>query len=294
MNNQITDWWMFLATIMNSAATCLAVYFTNKWTSKRYEEDKEYRNERDSLVVIKPMLRFYSFPNIVDELIFYGNIRDRCLVLSSPKDGFDFYDEIDRFCNENHAIFRIKNESKKSIHSVEINVRSKLITDTDKEFLDKYSNFIKLLRGNEEIIFRAHNTEQRKIFWEKLSNGQMVKLHFNCTINYLTDAGKQVCYKYEVNISNIPGEKRDGELSNHAKISVIKDEYKVLDEVTLNEDKEASIFRDLQDKITPDRTGYAHKKTVQDFMTIANCFGAKQATQNKETTNSKSLKPIHK
>lgn len=56
------------------------------------------------------------------------------------KDGFDFYDEIAKFCSENHAIFRIKNESKKSIHSVEINVISKLITDTDKELLDKYSN----------------------------------------------------------------------------------------------------------------------------------------------------------
>lgn len=267
MENQVvkvaTDWWVIgatvLASIITALVTVITVYFTNKWTSERYEKDKIYQNKKNNLVIIKPVLKFCSFSQIIDELITY-NIRERALIISSEKDGFDFYDDDDKLYSQNHRIFCIKNETKNHIHSIKIDVDSKITTASNATIDDSYSNFIKLLRSNEEIILRAHSTEQRNKLWEELDNNRQVELWFNCTINYLTNADEQVCYQYEAKIQNIPGQRSENEVSNNAKISVIKDEYKILDKVTLNSNDNPTVFRNIQDNILIDRVKYIHKK----------------------------------
>lgn len=267
MENQVvkvaTDWWVIgatvLASIITALVTVITVYFTNKWTSERYEKDKIYQNKKNNLVIIKPVLKFCSFSQIIDELITY-NIRERALIISSEKDGFDFYDDDDNLYSQNHRIFCIKNETKNHIHSIKIDVDSKITTASNATIDDSYSNFIKLLRSNEEIILRAHSTEQRNKLWEELDNNRQVELWFNCTINYLTNADEQVCYQYEAKIQNIPGQRSGNGVSNNAKISVIKDEYKILDKVTLNSNDNPTVFRNIQDNILIDRVKYINKK----------------------------------
>lgn len=116
------------------------------------------------------------------------------------------------------------------------------------------------MRNNEEIILRAHSTEQRNKLWEELENNRQVELWFNCSINYLTNADEQVCYQYEAKIQNIPGPRTEYGVSNNAKISIIKDEYKILDKITLNRNEKPSVFRNIQDNILIDRVSYTHKK----------------------------------
>lgn len=75
MENQVvkvaTDWWVIgatvLASIITALVTVITVYFTNKWTSERYEKDKIYQNKKNNLVIIKPVLKFCSFSQIIDE-----------------------------------------------------------------------------------------------------------------------------------------------------------------------------------------------------------------------------------
>lgn len=137
----------------------ITVYYTNKWTSERYEKDKIYQNKKNNLLIIKPVLKLCGFSQIIDELITY-NIRERVFVISSEKDGFDFYDDDDKLYSQNHRIFCIKNERKNNIHSVKIDVNSQITTASNATIDDSYSNFIKLLRSNEKIILRAHSTER--------------------------------------------------------------------------------------------------------------------------------------
>jgi hypothetical protein len=290
--NIATDWWMFSATIgaglLTTIATIAAVYYTNKWTSERYEQDKIYQNKKNNLVIIKPVLRFCSFSKIIDEMITY-NMRERILVVSSEKDGFDFYDDDNKLYSLTHRIFCIKNEAQHQIHSVKIDVNSRITTESNATIDDNYSNFIKLLRNNEEIILRAHSTKQRNKLWEELENNRQVELWFNCSINYLTNADEQVCYQYEAKIQNIPGPRSEYGVSNNAKISIIKDEFKILDKITLNRNEKPSVFRNIQDNILIDRVSYTHKKIgeaqAQGLMSqIIPPFG-KQVNQNDSYSN---------
>lgn len=262
----VTDWWTIGATIfagiLTAAATFIAVCYTNKKTVEMYEKDKDYKNKRDNMVIIKPTIKSCSFSRIIDELVCY-NIRDRVLLISSEKDGFDFYDDDNRLYSENHRIFSIKNESKNNIHSVQIEMHSRLKTDSNLVIDDTYYNFIKLLRSNEEIVFRVHSTEQRNKLWEELDKNKQVDLSFDCKINYLTPANEQVYYEYEAQIRNIPETKMiNGEAvsTNNAKTSIIKDEYRILEKSTIDEQQQASVFRNIQDGILIDRVNYIHKK----------------------------------
>ena len=48
--NNVTDWWMFGATIgagiLTALVTIITVFYTNKWTAERYEKDKIYQNQK--------------------------------------------------------------------------------------------------------------------------------------------------------------------------------------------------------------------------------------------------------
>lgn len=261
----VTDWWMFGATIgagiLTALVTFVAVWYTNKKTVELYERDKDYQNKRDSRVIIKPTIKFNCFFNVIEELILF-NIRDRVLLVSSEKDGFDFFDDNSKR-DQNNRIFSIKNESKHDIYSVKVDVKTTLKTSSDAKIEDNFSNVVNLLRENEEIILRMHNSEQRKKLWEELDKNNQPILSFDCEINYLTSANEQVCYNFEAEIVNIP-EKIiiDGQeiTSNNAKISILKDEYKVLKQRTLQENLATSVYRNMQDYVNLDRVKYIHNK----------------------------------
>ena len=261
----VTDWWMFGATIgagiLTALVTFVAVWYTNKKTVELYERDKDYQNKRDSRVIIKPTIKFNCFFNVIEELILF-NIRDRVLLVSSEKDGFDFFDDNSKR-DQNNRIFSIKNESKHDIYSVKVDVKTTLKTSSDAKIEDNFSNVVNLLRENEEIILRMHNSEQRKKLWEELDKNNQPILSFDCEINYLTSANEQVCYNFEAEIVNIP-EKTiiDGQeiTSNNAKISILKDEYKVLKQRTLQENLATSVYRNMQDYVNLDRVKYIHNK----------------------------------
>lgn len=243
---------------ISATATVLAVYFTNKWTSERYKKDKEEQLKKEKMVVIKQHLTFNNFYKILDELIVY-NIEDRVLLLSSEKEGFDFYDDKKKRGEENHRLLRVKNQSQNNIKSIAIDIKSQVITESQAVTVDEYTNFIQQLRPNEEFIIRVHNTEQRKKLWDELSNKKRVTTHFQCTIYYLTEANEQICYEYEIKIESIP-EKIDEQTQIMAdfKIEILKDEYKIIKLKEINE--KASPFRNIQDYILLDRVSYLHEK----------------------------------
>ena len=265
ITNTTPDWWMFGATIfagvLTAIATFIAVWYTNKKTVELYEKDKEYQNRRNNMVVIKPTIKWSCFFSIIEELILF-NIRDRVLLLSSEKEGFDFFDDNTKK-DQNNRLFSIKNESKCDIHLIKIDVKTTLKTNSDAIIEDHYENVVHILRSNEEIILRMHNTEQRNKIWEELEKNNQTTLFFNCNINYLTSANEQICYNFNSEIINIP-EKRIIDkreiISNEVKISIIKDEYQILEKRTLPENMPTSVYRNMQDYVILDRVKYIHNK----------------------------------
>lgn len=265
ITNTTTDWWMFGATlgtgILTAIITYIAVVYTNKKTVELYEKDKEYQNRRNNMVVIKPTIKWSCFFSIIEELILF-NIRDRVLLLSSEKEGFDFFDDNTKK-DQNNRLFSIKNESKCDIHLIKIDVKTTLKTNSDAIIEDHYKNVVHILRSNEEIILRMHNTEQRNKIWEELEKNNQTTLFFNCNINYLTSANEQICYNFNSEIINIP-EKRIIDkreiISNEVKISIIKDEYQILEKRTLPENMPTSVYRNMQDYVILDRVKYIHNK----------------------------------
>lgn len=132
-----------------------------------------------------------------------------------------------------------------------------------KQLEDHFSNFVNLLRGNEEIIVRMHNTEQRDKLWEELGKNNQTILNFDCTIDYLTSANEQVCYNFEAEIVNIPEKttiENQDVVCNNAKISILKDEYKILEKRILKDNMKTSVYRNMQDYVNLDRVKYIHQK----------------------------------
>jgi hypothetical protein len=185
-------------------------------------------------------------------------------MLSNSNDGFDFYED-ESLESQNHKFFSIKNESKNEINCLKIEVCSKLITDSNVELEEHYNNFVKLLRSNEEIMFRIYTTRQREKLWEEIDKRKNSKMAFTCTISYLTSANQQVCYEYEIEIHNkaVLRTSEYGEeiTCDSKKVEIKKDEYIILNEITLNKTETASVFRNLQDRIEGlDRLKYTHRK----------------------------------
>lgn len=146
-----------------------------------------------------------------------------------------------------------------------------------------------------------HNTEQRTKIWEELDRNNQTTLSFDCEINYLTSANEQICYNFKAEVVNTP-EKTiiEGKetTSNNAKISILKDEYKVLEKRTLKENITTSVYRNMQDYVNLDRVKYIHQKIgaaqAQGAMSqIGNAFSNPYQVQQKtidisdknETTN---------
>jgi len=295
----ITDWNMFWGSVgvglLSVAATVIAVVWTNRknaerfeiankeiadryeadvqiaakryeelnrLTAERYDKDKERQDKANAMAIIKPSIKSGSIGNIVEELIL-TNVRDRVLLLSSDKDGFDFYDDEDKMFSFNHRLFSIRNDSKNNIRLVKIEVYSKISTDSHAIIEDKVINYVKLFRSNEEILIRMCSTEQRDKLWEQLDKNKMVELFFDCKINYLTFANDQICYEYQTIIKNTPKKciiDGNEHTRNSIKTDSIKDEYNILSDISLDEGVTSSHFRNLQDFIQIDRIKFAHRR----------------------------------
>ena len=85
-----------------------------------------------------------------------------------------------------------------------------------------------------------------------------------CEINYLTFAEQQICYEYEVKITDTPSVREiNGEKKQYYnfKTEIIKDGYKILEKITLHDDLKPSIIRNLQDYAQyTDRVAYRNEK----------------------------------
>ena len=275
----ISNWWSVGATIgtgiMAALATWFAVVYTNKKTAENYERELDRQRKDNAMVIIKPTIKTSTIWGILDRLLFF-NEWSRVLILSNPDDGFDFYD-IEELNNRVNKFFTIKNESKNQINSIKIDVYSKLTTDSSVVIEDKYTNFVKLLRSNEEIMFRLYTTRQREKLWDEINKNTNSRLFFKCTINYLTSASQQICYEYEIEIHNISVlrkvENEEEHTCDSSRVDIRKDEYNILNEAILNPAETASVFRNLQDKIEGlDRLKYIQRKVgeaqAEGFMSV--------------------------
>jgi len=262
-----TDKWIFWATILagffTALATLGAVIYTNKKTAERYEKDKILQNKADKMIVIQPQLLFKTFGGILDMLIM-NNLWHRVLLLSGD-DGFDFFDNIDKRYEQKCPILMISNNSccQRDIRLIKISTETKMKTDSDEIIPYSTTNFVKLLRSREEIAIRLQNQVQFEKTIELYKKKAFSDVTFVCKVDYFTLANQQICYEYAVNIRN------------GSRVEIIKDEYTVVDHVTLSEDiMQASVFRNLQDEISHiDRSAYVGRKTgeaqMQGIMKIA-------------------------
>ena len=251
--NNVTDWWMFGATIgagiLTALVTIITVFYTNKWTAERYEKDKIYQNQKNNLVIIKPILRFCSFSNIIDEVITY-NMRERILVLSSEKDGFDFYDDFNKLSNQKCRILQIENNSDVGIKDIIATTNTELRNlDTDSVYRYSTKNEISLLRSYENIMIRLTNQEQFENIIDMNKNSIQSLLNFICKVEYSTLANQRITYAYEI------------EIRNDRRIEIKKDGIESIVDFDDAIDLNTSIFRNLQDSISViDRSDYSWEK----------------------------------
>ena len=250
------DWIMFFATlgagVLTAFATFFAVWLSNRHTAKKYNdeivrqnEEREFQRKEKAMVVIKPRIMRNTFGGILDSIIMRNSL-DRVLLFSGS-DGFDFL---------NHSITKddgnvyspkwrflsVENESQNEIYSVRLVTNSKLITHANAISEYATNNFVALLRSKESMIIRLENLEQ----WGKLDEAS--EFTFESTIDYLTAANQQVCYKFAVRIKNFSTE-------------VLEDNYTILDSATLPGSCTPTVYRNLQDDIaTVDRSAYAWEK----------------------------------
>ena len=265
----VTDWNMFFVAlgvgILSVVATIIAVWYTNKKTRDLYEETREEERKQNAMSVIKPSLRNASFTDLREKLILDNN-EDRMLLLSSEKEGFEFYDDDERQ-GDYHFLLLIRNEGENTIRPVTISILSYLKTKSDVKISDDYNCIVKLLRKNEGIVLRIHNTEQRNKYWECLEKKETIETTFNCTIKYLTLANQQICYEYSIKVTDIPKFDKDGSAKYSRKTEIIKDEYATTDIVSIDTSEPGSPFRDLQENLTLDGFGYRYRKIGDKQMT---------------------------
>jgi len=266
----VTDWNMFFVAlavgILSTLATIIAVWYTNKKTRDIYEETREEERNQNAMSVIKPSIRNASFTDIREKLILDNN-EDRMLLLSSAKEGFEFYDDDERQ-GDYHFLLLIRNEGENTIRPVTIEVHSALKTTSEKELPDDFKCVVKLLRRNEGVVLRIHNTEQRDKYWECLGRKETIETIFKCTINYLTLADQQICYEYSIKVTDIPKFDKEGNVMKYGrKTEIIKDEYAPTDIVSIDTNESGSPFRDLQENLTLDGFGYRYRKIGDRQMT---------------------------
>jgi hypothetical protein len=102
---------------------------------------------------------------------------------------------------------------------------------------------------------------------KSLNEKQTITTDFACIINYLTLANQQICYEYSIKITEIPKyDEKSKQVRSERKTEIIKDEYRTLDEITIDINKTASYFRDLQENLRADRFGYRFRKIGEEQM----------------------------
>jgi len=247
---------MFAATlgagVLAALATFLAVWFTNRKTAETYknelrrqENEREIQRKEKALVIIKPRTMRNTFEGVLDTLIMRNSL-DRVLLFSGS-DGFEFInqstakDDGKQYAPIWRFLF-IENDSLNDIYSVKLTTHSRLETTSNAIYEYSATNFLALLRSKESIVIRLENLEQ----WEKLNDAS--EFTFEATIEYLTVAQQQICYKFEVKVKNF-------------KTEVLKDEYAISDDITLPGNNKTTVYRNLQDDIAAvDRSAYAWEK----------------------------------
>jgi hypothetical protein len=138
----------------------------------------------------------------------------------------------------------------------------------------------------------VYSTEQYNKIWEEIYKYNHITLIFDCKINYLTSAKEQICYEYRAEILHKPMRKTIGDeerITIDARISIIKDGYRLLDKNTQSNDTQDSVSRNLQDYISgTDRFDYKWKKVgeaqMKGYMAAGSQYSPNVTTEVKQST----------
>ena len=256
-----TDWCMFWASLLSgilaAAATLIAVLITNNETRKQLKQQKELhereiedQNKLNKLVVIKPTIMLSTFVGLLDKIIIQNNYNRELLL--SGEDGFDFFDNDDKRKKQLCRVLHIDNMSNYDITDIVLKTESCLENRNTNE-LKKYNtkNVIKLLRSKESLDIRLANQEQYESFLQMNEEKTPSEFTFGSKIEYSTQAGQRVSYRFNVRISN------------DRCIEIEKDEIEKIEDMRQVESNSATVFRNLQDYITIDRAAYIWEKMGQ-------------------------------
>lgn len=248
----MTDWWGFGATlfsgIITAAATFGAVVYSNWKTRQQFIQDREDSEKKDKYVVIKPTMMISTFAQ-VNERIVLSNDYNRVLLFSG-KDGFAFYDDIERFNNNRQRLLLIENNSPLDIKNIKIHTVSKLIiTETNEELEYVTDNQTGLLRSKESILIRMANTDQFDYIVKLNKENKGSDFSFCCRIEYETYAKQKITYLYELKI-------RDDK-----SVEVIRDGIESVLDIDNEKQLQGTRFRNIQDYLSGlDRIQYAWTK----------------------------------
>lgn len=258
------DWVNVIVTIVCTIITSIfgtfTVIYSNRCTKRELEEQRkeikakekdEYKKSKRVFVRISQ--RFASFNQLCDQIIAKNDFNRK--LLFSGNDGFDFFDnsfnDSNLWINRLYRILVIENLENNTIENITIVTKSVLKNLSNKQISYETSNNLKILRQNESIFIRISNEEQDKEILYMCSNNIFNSLEFECKVCYSTLADERIEYIYQIVIN-------DGK-----QIIVQRDEvekqYDLIDKIEIKH----TIFRDLQDHIVVDRSGYMYKKMGQ-------------------------------
>lgn len=282
-----TDWWGFGATlvagILTAIATMAAVIYTNSRTKKqlkaqeiKFEKERKEEFKRSRFVVIKPTLMLTTFTGLLDKLIVQNDY-NRALLFSG-KDGFDFYDDMQKQSSQTCRVLLIENNTEIDINEIVINTKTILRNmNTDALWTYSTSNSASFLRGHESIFIRiADQTQFEEIL--SMNSGKIPNtLNFECRIEYSTLADQRITYDYEI------------EICNDHRIEVKKDEIENITEISQKVAVVPTTFRNLQDSISGiDRSSYSWEKMGQAQMRGIAQYISKSTEQNQTEVDSTS------
>lgn len=260
-----TDWIMLTVALMGVVATVVTVFLTNRQTRKIYEETRTSESKNQALSLVKPILKNTAIWELREKLILDGN-EERMLMLTSKKEGFDFYDNNSR-SSEHHFILSVSNDGVERIEHIHFNISVILVTVSQAEIPHSFTNVVKLLRNDERALLRLYSDEQQQKLSSSLENGDAVTTKLIVTVNYITTANEQICYSYDVVITETPKKDEQDKVRVTRKTEIIKDQYERIAVPTLDTTAQASPFRDLQENLTSDGFGYRYRKIGDQQMT---------------------------
>ena len=115
----------------------------------------------------------------------------------------------------------------------------------------EFASAVKWLRKDEMILLRIHNNKQREMRLECLERNEIVTTAFDCIITYKLTTGQTIHYEYSIKITETPKVtktknsegKEIEERWFERKTEPIKDDYRLVDEISSDMEFSASLLQ---------------------------------------------------